>query len=334
MTHDEVIVKILSKTTLAMPETDQGRLRTILESVLSDYDITPMTRALAVRSDMPDHIAMYLATKQLDGHSKATIHRQGNVLRIFSEWVPLNVRDVTLMDIRKFLAQYSTERNLKMSSLDGYQSVIRTFFTWLENEDYIEKSPGRKLKAMKVDKRTRKALTSTELEMLREDGCKTSRDRALLEMFFSTGGRLSEITQLDIDKIDWSNNCVSIIGKGNKERMIYFTDKTKIYLKRYIMDRGILDHQALFVGERLPHARLGSRAIEKIIGQLGVNANLGKPIYPHLLRHTMATLGYKAGIPLPVIQELLGHEDASTTQIYAEIDKETVKFEHRKHMNQ
>jgi len=334
MTHDEVIVKILSKTVLEMSETDQAKLRAIIEEVLYDYEIKPVSKAIAIRSDLPEYIKMYMAMKMLDGYSKTTLRRQDSVLQIFAGWVPLNASDITLMDIRKFLAQYGTEKNLKRSSLDGYQSVIRTFFSWMEDEDYIAKSPAKKLKSMKVDKRTRKSLTSTELEILREDGCKTPRDRALLEMFFSTGGRLSEIVQLDIDKIDWSNNCVSIIGKGNKERMIYFTDKTKLYLKKYLRVRGILSHQALFVGERKPYARLGIRAIEKIIGKLGVNANLGKPIYPHLLRHTMATLGYKAGIPLPVIQELLGHEDASTTQIYAEIDTETVRFEHRKHMNQ
>lgn len=331
--QEQIIIKILGQMALDEPTIDQGKIRDTLRRILDDYEIQPKSKALALNSDMRNYIGMYLATRKLDGLSKITLREYSIKLQIFSDWVPLNVDQVTAMDIRKFLAQYGKERGLKNSSLDAFQTVIKTFFNWLEVEDYIQKSPARKLKPIKAEKRTRKALTSEQLELLRLDGCKTTRDRAILEMFFSTGGRVSEIQQIDIDKINWQENSINIIGKGNKERTVYFSDKARLYIKRYIAERGILSTQALFVSERKPHDRLSVRALQTIINQIGANAGFEISIFPHLLRHTMATLGYKSGIALPIIQELLGHESPSTTQVYAELDKGTVKEAHRKHMS-
>lgn len=331
--QEQIIIRMIGQIALQEPTIDQNRLRDTLREILDDYEIQPRTKALALNGDMPNYVMLYLATRKLDGLSDKTLQEYRIKLNIFASWVPLNAADVTTMDIRKFLAEYGQLKNLKNSSLNAFQTVIRTFFGWLEAEDYIVKSPARKLKAIKHEKRTRKSLSAEQLERLRADGCKTARDRAVLEMFFSTGGRVSEIRQIDIDKINWTENSVSVIGKGNKERTIYFSDKAKLYLKKYLAERGIQSEQALFISSIKPHGRLSVRAIQGIINEIGVQAGFSISVFPHLLRHTMATLGYASGIALPIIQELLGHSDPSTTQIYAELDKTSVKEAHRKHMS-
>ena len=327
--QEEIIIKIL----LELPLEYQSAMRNKLREILNDYEIQPKTKALAVNSNMDKFIMLYLATRRLDGLSQITLSEYRYKLNNFCSWVPLNIEDVTTMDIRKFLAQYQQERGLKNSSLDALQTVIKTFFNWLETEDYIQKSPGRKLKSIKSEKRTRKSLSSEQLEILRIDGCKDLRDRAVLEMFFSTGGRVSEIQQIDIDRINWNENSISVIGKGNKERMLYFSEKAKLHIMRYISERGNSKEKALFISSIQPHKRIAIKSLQNIINNIGINAGFEISVFPHLLRHTMATLGYKAGLELPIIQELLGHDSPQTTQVYAELDKDSVREAHRRHMD-
>jgi len=296
--------------------------------------VQPRSTALALTCDVHQKIDYFLASKQLDGIAMSTINGYRYRLNIFASWVPVDVDKITIIDLRKFLTGYALEKNLKACTLNLYQATLRTFFGWLEDEDYVVKSPAKKLKDMKTEKRTRKHLSIKELEVLRTDGCKTIRDRAILEMFFSTGGRVSEIAQINIDKINWTDNSIQIIGKGNKERTIYFSEKAKVHIVKYLAERGIQSNQALFVAGKIPHGRLSVKSLRNEIHEMGVRAGFERNIFPHLLRHTMATLGYKAGIPLPIIQELLGHTDASTTQQYAVLDQGVLQAEYKKHMNQ
>ena len=330
--QEQVIIKIIGQIALQEPTIDQNQLRDTLREILDDYEILPKTKALALNSDMTQYIMMYLATRKLDGLSDKTLQEYRIKLNNFASWVPLNIDKVTTMDLRKFLAQYGQERKLKNSSLNAFQTVIKTFFAWLEDEEYIPKSPAKKLQPIKHEKRTRKSLTAEQLERLREDGCRDARDRAILEMFFSTGGRVSEIAQIDIDKINWHENSVNVIGKGNKERTVYFGEKAKMYLKRYLAERGISQEKALFIAKIKPHGRLSTRALQSVINDIGERAGFEISIFPHLLRHTMATLGYKSGIELPIIQELLGHNSPATTQIYAQLDKGIAQQAHKRHM--
>lgn len=326
--QEELIMKVLQ----LIPLEEQSSLRDKLRVIFDDYEISPKEKSLALNSDMQRYIILYLTTRKLDGLSEKTLSEYSYKLRVFSEWVPLDIKDVTTMDIRKFLIQYQQEKKIKASSLNSIQTVISTFFNWLEIEDYISKSPARKLNPIKTEKRTRKSLTSEQLEKLRADGCKTERDRALIEVLFSTGGRLSEVSQIDVDKINWNDGSVSVIGKGNKERTVYLSEKAKFYVKKYIDSRPKTDCKALFITERLPYKRLGNRSIQVSLNKIGKNAGFNSSVFPHLMRHTMATLGYKSGMDLPVIQSLLGHQDPSTTQIYAKLDTSVVMHAHSKHM--
>jgi len=335
MYENEIVINIVEAVTEQYAEVDPNILRNIVESALYNYDIHEKVTALAVMSDMWAKVSIYLATKKLDGLSLKTLKNYALHLRRFSNCFQKDVKDVTTMDIRMFLADLVKDKGLKNSSLETEKSIIKSFFTWLEDEDYIDKSPTRKIKKTKTEKRVRKSLTVEELELMR-DSCKTSRQRALLEFIFSTGGRLSEIVQINRSNINWSENSVNIIGKGDKERTILFSPKAKIYLQKYFLERKCdpNNDDPLFISSKKPYARLKGRAIEVEIAKIAEQAGIDKAVFPHLLRHTFATLGHRAGMPLDILQELMGHSDPSTTQIYAALDNESVKGEYRKRIIQ
>lgn len=334
MIIDEVIISILGKSTLACPEIDQQELRSILVEVLYKYDIRPQETALVPITDIQDKILMYLATKKLDGLSARTLYNYKlNLIRL-SNYIHKNIQDINTMDIRIYLATRSREQSLKSTSLNTEISILKSFFNWLENEEYIHRSPTRKIKQPKIEKRLRKALNAEELERLR-DACITSRQRALLEFIFATGARLSEIANVNIRDIDWNACSLHVIGKGNKEREVFFTTKSRLYLKKYIGDRiNSINDEPLFISSKRPYHRLGGRAIEKEINKIAAAAGFDKAIFPHLLRHTMATLALQSGASLTTVQKLLGHSDPATTEIYAEIGEDTVKEEYKKHLIQ
>ena len=331
MCAEEFVVKVLSRSSF-LSVNDQQALRGVLEETLAEYELRAATMALVPANDMKEKILLYLASKKLDGLSDKTLSGYYNDLVRFSNSIFKNIADITTMDIRAYLANLMKKRGLKMTTMETKKSILKSFFSWLEMEDYITKSPAKKIRPTKVEKRIRKALTDEELERLR-DACRTTRQRALIEFLFSTGCRLSEISAVNIMELDWANGNLKVIGKGNKERIVYFSSKAKLYLKKYLAGRHDAD-PALFVSERKPHERLGNRAIEKEIAKIAVQAGFSGSVFPHLLRHTFATLGLKSGVPLPIIQDLMGHASASTTQVYAVNNKETVEYEYKKHMIQ
>jgi integrase/recombinase XerD len=231
------------------------------------------------------------------------------------------------MDIRRHLASYSST-GVKTSTVQRKIAIFRSFFDWMENEEYILKSPMRKIKSLKLEKRLRKALTFEELEKIR-DICNTYRERALLEFFYSTGCRLDEVVKLNKQDIDWQDLSTRVIGKGNKERTVFINAKAKVFLQKYLMSR-LDDCEALFVTIRKPFRRMKRRAIEREISNIG--KRIGLHIYPHLIRHTTATCMLHNGAELYEVQRVLGHEYPSTTQIYAQISDDSIKNAHRKYL--
>lgn len=332
MIKDELITKILVKATNVWTDLDHHKLREILDEVLYEYEVEPACTALVVANNIQDRVILYLATKKLDGLSETTLYNYGLHLRRFTYYIRKNVEDINAADIRMFLSALSKDTGMKNSSLAAQISTLRSFFSWLEVEDYIVKSPLKKIKQTKTPKMVRKSLTVKELEMLR-DSCTKLRQRALLEFFFATGTRLSELHQLNLDDINWRSYSLMVFGKGSKEREVYFTPKSELYLEKYVKSRND-NCPALFVTERKPFRRLGKRAIQREIKKIAENAGFDKSIYPHLLRHTFATLGLRAGASLTTIQRLMGHSDPGTTEIYAELSKDTVQEEYKKHFIQ
>lgn len=219
-------------------------------------------------------------------------------------------------------------QKLNAGSTNTQIFILKSFFGWLFQEEYIPKNPMAKIKQTKEPSRLREALTVDEIEILRQK-CKNIREKALLEFTYSSGCRLTEIVNIDKDEIDFHNKTVRVIGKGNKERVVCFNTKAKYLLKEYIMSRNDND-PALFVCSKGLHTRMGGRSIEREIKNIATRANLGKSIYPHLLRHSIATHLLAAGMALHNVQSLLGHSDPKTTQIYAETSLENVVYEYKR----
>lgn len=327
--NEEFVVRAVGKISLEFPITDQLKLRDILYESLYNFNVLPVEQGL-VASDIEEKIMLYLACKKIEGKSDKTIKNYYGTLQKFASYVVKPITTVTIMDIRMYLA--TTTKELKPGTINTIMSTLKSFFSWLELEEYILKNPTRKLKPYKLPKRLRKSLTVEELERLR-DSCKTIRERSILEWIFSTGCRLSEVINTNIEHLNFSDYSLRVVGKGNKEREVYFSPKAKLYLEKYLSTRKDCC-PALFVSSRAPHQRLKSRAIEREINRIAERAGFDKAVFPHLLRHTMATLAVQSGAKLTTVQHLLGHDDASTTQIYAETSLEEVRLEYKQHLIQ
>ncbi|KGO12787.1 integrase [Clostridium botulinum] len=322
---EEVVIKLVGKLSLEFPEVDQLKIRTITEKVLYKYRILPEETAL-VSSDIEEKLQIYLASKKLDGLSIKTLKNYEYNLLIFADHLRKPLAAINTMDLRMFLAVRC--KNMKQTSMNGQISILKSFFGWLADEEYIPKNPAAKLKQTKEPKRLRHALSEEEIELLRQ-ACKTDREKALIEFLVSTGCRLSEVVGINKNDIDWNGMSLNVIGKGNKERKVYFSTKAKILLKKYLLTRSD-ENIALFVTSKKPHGRLGGRSVQREIKKIADRAGIKKSIYPHLFRHSFATSKLNAGMPLPVIQHLMGHENPATTQIYAELSEETIQHEYKK----
>jgi len=331
MVKEEVIVKILDRVMDELPNIPTDRLRSILDTVLYDYDIKPMEKALILRSNIRDMASLYLSTKKVEGLSPVTLKNYGYRLRRFMNFFGKNVEDINTMDIRMYLAAYQKHTGCANTTLESEVAGLKSFFGWLETEEHIIKSPMRKIKYPKAERRIRQALTPEELELMR-DSCKTLRERALVEFFYTTGCRLDEAVNVNKSDINWQDLSLRVIGKGNKERVVYISEKAKVHIRKYLLSR--LDNcESLFVTERRPYKRLGRRSIEREISALGKAAGIEKPVFPHIIRHTTATDMMRNGASLSEVQHYLGHDDPSTTQVYAKVSGEAIRMAHKKCIN-
>ncbi|WMJ81952.1 tyrosine-type recombinase/integrase [Clostridium sp. MB40-C1] len=322
---DEVVIKIIGKLSTEFPDIDQLKARNVVEEVLYKYDVKPTETAL-VASDIEEKLAIYLASKKLDGLSPQTLKNyQYNLLK-FAEYLRKPLAAINTMDLRMFLAKRC--KGLKPTSVNGQISILKSFFGWLHMEEYIPKNPTLKLKQTKEPKRLRKPLTEEEVELLRE-ACKTPRELCIVELLISTGCRLSEIVGINKEDINWHEMTLCVIGKGNKEREVCFSTKAKILLRKYLLTRKDTN-SALFVTSKRPHNRLGRRSVQREIQRIAKRAGFDKSVFPHLFRHSFATHRLNAGMPLHIVQHLLGHESPSTTEIYAQVSKESIMHEYKK----
>jgi Site-specific recombinase XerD len=299
-----------------------------LSEIISQYDIKRI-ESEEPHPDLQEKIELFLSGKKLEGLSPLSLDGYRLQLRVFSEHVKKRVEDITTADLRVYLGRF---QHLKSATLSSKLSVLKSFFGWLTAEDIIPKDPSAKIKPPKKEKRLPKALTIEELEMMRE-ACKTIRERALIEAMYATGCRLSEVQKLNRSDINFTTQSCRVIGKGNKEREVYFSFKAIYHLKKYFLSRGDQE-QALFITERRPYRRISKRGIQREIGIIAVRAKIPKNVTPHTLRHTFATLTLNNGAELVAVQELLGHENPATTQIYASITAERKREQHRKYLVQ
>lgn len=329
--NEEFIMKAIGKLTLEFnfDWEQQRKIRDCLNYSMYNYEVHTLEKSL-IKGDMQEKIFLYIKVKQLAGYSNSTLKHYRYLLDKLATFLNKPVGTITTNDLRMFLILNSEGK--KPSTINSIIFYIKAFFAWLEGEELIPRNPARKLEITKVPKRLRKSLTIEELEKLRI-ACKDSRERALVEFLFATGARVSECVDCNIEDLNFSDNSLRVIGKGDKERVVCFGDKTKVYLNKYLDERHKDNDPALFVSQKFPYNRLSRRGIELIIHKIAERAGFNKNVYPHLLRHTMATLGFQNGANLVTIQHLLGHTDPATTQIYAENSLDNIKHEYRQNMN-
>jgi integrase/recombinase XerD len=324
--NELLLTQLINEITQVCREINVLELRTRFSNVLSLYEIKPIGSAPQFQSDLEDKIALFLASKQLEGLSKVTLDGYKIELRLFAKHIQKPIEQITTADIRAYLGQFP---HLKLSSLTRRLSVLKSFFGWLTSEEIIQRDPTRKIKPPKTEKSLPKALTVEELEMLRE-ACQTPRERALIEIFYATGCRLSEIHQLNRQDINWQTQSARVIGKGAKEREVFFSFRALFHLRKYLANRNDAC-SALFVTERKPYRRLSRRAIQREIKLIAQRAGIKKNVHPHTMRHTFATLTLNNGADLATIQALLGHANPATTQIYAQVSDERKREQYKRH---
>ena len=299
-----------------------------LTDLLKGYTIT--RESDETRSDLHRRIKYYLGAKKIDGLSERTLKNYKANLESFAAKVEKSAAKITTDDIRGYIAYLDETRHLKETSLQTHINTLRAFFGWLHTEEKIKKNPMSKIKSLKLDKKgARQALSVEELERLR-DACKGYREKALVEFLVSTGCRLSEVAQLRAADLDLVGRTVKVTGKGDKDRVVYFSVRARLMVQEYMVSRK--GGTGLFVSSKSPYEPLKPRAIQRIIRAISERAGLEKHVHPHLLRHTFATHALNGGMDVTVIQKLLGHEDVSTTQIYAEMSDETIKHQYNKYV--
>ncbi len=318
----------LAKRLISMVSAGEPITMDTLNEILKGYTI--LREADEEKSDLKKRISYYLGAKRIDGLSPRTLANYKYTLDMFSERVNKSVSKITADDIRGYISYLSEARGLRETSLQTHISVLRAFFSWLLMEERIKKNPMLKIRSLKLDKKNaRQALSVEELERLR-DACKGYREKALVEFLVSTGCRLSEVAQLNVADLDFNNRSVTVTGKGNKERPVYFSIRARLMLQEYIKERK--GGEGLFVSSKTPYLPLKPRAIQRIIHGLSVRAGLDARVHPHLLRHTFATHALNSGMDVTAIQQLLGHENISTTQIYAAMNEDVTRHQYNKYV--
>lgn len=332
MIRDEAITKILVRTSEIWPDLDVGFFRSVLDEVLYNYDVRPAERGLAVVNDMQDKIMLYLASKRLDGLSTLTLYNYKINLQRLDAFTRKDIEDINALDVRRFLAAYLTRTKAAKSTMSTVVSILKSFFTWLVDQEYLERSPMRAIKSAKPPTHVRTAMSVEEVELFRT-GCQDDRERALTEFFLSSGCRVSEVVQINIGDLDWQTCSVVVNGKGDKDRTVNFSPKAKLYLSRYLKTRpDAKPADPLFVSERQPHNRLTRSGAGKLVNRIAESAGMSRKIYPHLFRHTMTTLSLRQGADLLTVSGWLGHSSPTTTSRYSTTSPELSKHKHSQYV--
>lgn len=319
-----------------------------MEDSLTDYQLNKLKESLIINFEKLDFIIKtddlkhqeeldentsmiesFISSKQIEGCSDRTIKYYKEIIDKFNDSFDKSIKRITTEEIRNYLSNYKEMSTCGSTTIDNIRRVLSSFFSWLEDEDYIIKSPIRRIHRIKTPTTVKEVLTDENLEKLRDE-CENIRDLSLIELLISTGMRVGELVNLNISNLNFEDRSCIVLGKGNKEREVYFDAKTKLHLKEYISKRNDTN-DALFVSLREPHQRLSISGIELIVRNLGVNTNINK-VHPHKFRRTLATMAIDKGMPVEQVQKLLGHVKIETTMHYAMVNQSNVKISHRRYI--
>lgn len=302
-----------------------------LSGMLTRYNVEPVCTDIELYEGyLPECFKAFFVTKKIEGKSDKTLDLYMLRLKEFFCAVRKPIDTITSNDIKAYLYNFQRVRNVSNRTLDSIRSILSSFFGWASAEGYLGKNIMTSIKPIKYRRKQRGSLDDYELEKLRS-ACDNIRDEALIEFLYSTGCRVSELVNANKEDVNFNDGEVILIGKGDKERTTYLTAHASLALQEYLKTRND-NNPALFVGKRKPHNRLSKAGIEKIVGDLGVKAGIEKKVYPHLIRHTTATMGLQHGMDVTEIQKMLGHASVETTMIYAEVSQNDVKISHKKYI--
>ncbi len=320
---EEKIVLVLNEMSEYLTVEQMKKLQEVIVKTFAENE-APKTE---ISND--EFLKMFLDAKRIEGCSDRTIKYYRVTIEHLLKNVVSPIRKITTEMMRAYLVDYQKINNCGKTTVDNIRRNISSFFSWLEEEDYILKSPMRRIHKIKTQKTVKNIISDEEIEKLR-DNCKNIRDTAMIDLLYSTGIRVGELVKLNIEDIDFSERECVVFGKGDKERRVYFDAKSKIHLKNYIESRKD-NNQALFVTLNAPYDRLKISGVEIRIRELGRMLNLEK-VHPHKFRRTMATRAIDKGMPIEQVQKILGHSQIDTTMQYAIVNQNNVKASHRKYI--
>lgn len=328
--NEPIISEILQDMLPVLDNSQLAKLKGVLEHKLWNAEIVYKTVEEPYDKSNEEFTELFISAKRVEGCSSKTLKYYLATINKMTDTVGKHITKITTEDLRKYLSDYHEENNCSKSNIDNIRRILSSFFSWLEDEDYILKSPVRRIHKIKSAKTVKETYTDEMLECMR-DNCDSLRDLAIIDMLASTGMRVGELVHLNIEDVDFEKRECVVLGKGSKERPVYFDARTKIHLRNYLKSRND-DNPALFVSMLKPYNRLNISGVEIRLRELGRKLDITK-VHPHKFRRTLATRAIDKGMPIEQVQKLLGHSKIDTTMQYAMVDQENVKLSHRKYIS-
>ena len=322
---EKVIKEIEQKMASILNNEQKEKLKEVLLYTLYNIEVTSIKDELV--EDTTDYTKMFIAAKRIEGCSERTLNYYETTIKTMVDKLSKKVNSIETEDLRNYLSEYQAKNNCSKVTIDNVRRILSSFFAWLEDEDYIMKSPVRRIHKVKATQTVKETYTDEELEEMR-DACVEIRDLAMVDFLASTGVRVGELVNLDRVDIDMQERSCVVLGKGGKEREVYFDARTKIHLQNYLSTRTD-NNQALFVSLLRPYDRLKISGVEIRLRELGKRINIRK-IHPHKFRRTMATKAIDKGMPIEQVQVLLGHRKIDTTLQYAMVNQNNVRNSHKR----
>ena len=322
---EKVIKEIEQKMASILNNEQKEKLKEVLLYTFYNIEVTSIKDELV--EDTTDYAKMFIAAKRIEGCSERTLNYYETTIKTMVEKLSKKVNSIETEDLRNYLSEYQAKNNCSKVTIDNVRRILSSFFAWLEDEDYIMKSPVRRIHKVKATQTVKETYTDEEIEEMR-DACIEIRDLAMVDFLASTGVRVGELVNLDRVDIDMQERSCVVLGKGGKEREVYFDARTKIHLQNYLNSR-IDNNPALFVSLLRPYDRLKISGVEIRLRELGKRINI-KKIHPHKFRRTMATKAIDKGMPIEQVQVLLGHRKIDTTLQYAMVNQNNVRNSHKK----
>lgn len=303
---------------------DAAQRKLLHDTLMQCYEEEQLTKAT---DETQNYVKVFLAAKRVEGCSEKTVRYYDSTIRNVLTIIGKDVRHVETDDLRMYLDRYQTQSGVSKVTIDNIRRILSSFFSWLEDEDYIVKSPVRRIHKVKTCKTVKETYSDEALELMR-DNSECLRDHAIIDLLASTGMRVGELVKLNRNDVDFENRECIVLGKGNKQRKVYFDARTKIHLQNYLKSRTD-DSEALFVSMQKPYNRLLISGVEIRLRELGQKLEINK-VHPHKFRRTLATMAIDKGMPIEQVQQLLGHQSVDTTLQYAMVNQNNVKISHHR----